>query len=46
MFGYGGVANARQGASLFLVERTPNVRLVGLVDRVFRKGVAPARTRT
>lgn len=34
VFGYGGIANAHAGKSLFEVARTPNFRLVGLLDRV------------
>lgn len=34
VFGYGGIANARAGQSLFEVAGTPNFRLVGLLDRV------------
>jgi len=43
VFGYGGIANAPPGKSLFLVERTPNFRLAGLVDRVFKEGTPPTK---
>ena len=38
VYGYGGVANAQPGEALFLIERTPNLRLVGLIDRNFKEG--------
>lgn len=34
VFGYGGIANAREGQALIQVERTPNFRLAGIIDRM------------
>lgn len=34
VFGYGGIANAHEGKSLIHVERTPNFRLAGIIDRM------------
>ncbi len=34
VFGYGGIANAHEGKSLIQVERTPNFRLAGIIDRI------------
>ncbi len=41
IFGYGGIANAAPGKALFTIERTPNIRLAGLMDRVFKEGTPP-----
>lgn len=41
VFGYGGVATALEGESLFIIERTPNFRLVGLMDRGGKLGTDP-----
>jgi hypothetical protein len=41
VYGYGGNACPRPGQALLQVERTPNVRLVGLVDRVNIEGSPP-----
>jgi len=41
IFGYGGVATALEGTSLFNIERTPNFRLVGLMDRGGKLGTDP-----
>ena len=34
VFGYGGIANAREGRVLIQIERTPNFRLAGIIDRM------------
>jgi hypothetical protein len=43
VYGYGGNACPRPSQSLLLVERTPNFRLVGIVDRVNLQGTPPAK---
>ena len=42
VYGYGGNACPRPGQSLLVVERTPNFRLVGIVDRVNIQGSPPS----
>jgi hypothetical protein len=34
VFGYGGIANALEGKPLIEIERTPNFRLAGIIDRI------------
>jgi len=43
VYGFGGIANAKAGESLLVVERTPNIRLVGIVDRVLAEGTPPTQ---
>jgi hypothetical protein len=34
VFGYGGIANGREGQALIQIERTPNFRFAGIIDRI------------